>query len=173
MANADNPHGLRPLRHYQGGAIILAERSKAVGSEPAIFIGDAYNRLNDGTIDSSLSAHTLLISGVALNYGATLTATTHLCIEDPYVVFEAQDNNATDGFAEADMGLNADLVAGAGSAITQISGHEINETGAAETATFDVHLLQKLNVPDNAYGGWCRVEVLFNSHRMHGATVGV
>lgn len=173
MANVDNPHGFRPLRHFMGGAIILAERSKAVGDSPAIFIGDAYNRLAGGTIDSSLSAGTTLISGVSLTYGATTTATTHLCIEDPYVVFEAQDDSSTDGLVAANMGLNANITAGAGSATTLISAHEIAEAGITTTATLDMHLLQKLNVPDNAYGAWCRVEILFNSHRMATQSVGV
>jgi len=173
MANADNPHGFRPLRHFMGGAIILAERTKAVGSSPAIFIGDAYNQEAGGEIDATLNAGTLRISGVALNYGATLTATTHLCIEDPYVVFEAQDDNSTDGLVAANMGLNANITAGSGSATTLISAHEIAEAGITTTNTLDMKLLQKLNVPDNAYGPWCRIEILFNSHRMATPSVGV
>lgn len=173
MANVDNPHGLRPVRHFQGGMIILAERKKLVADSPAIFIGDAFTRLATGGIDSTCSAGSLLLSGVSLTYGATTTATTHLVIEDPYVVFEAQDNDTVTGLVEADMGLNANLEYNSGSATTLISGHEINTTGKDVTATLDVHLLQKLNVSDNAYGANCRVEILINQHRMHGATVGV
>jgi len=174
MANVDNPHGLRPLgRRMGGGEPEIAFYDKAATYGTAIFIWDAVNRVADGTIDKTATPGSTNYSGVSLTHGAALTLTRHPVIIDPFAFYEAQDNNATDGFAAADMGLNADLQLNAGSATTQISGHEVNETGAAADATFDVHVHEKLDTPDNAYGGWCRLVITFNKHRMFGATVGV
>ena len=174
MANVDNPHGLRPLmRAFGGGAAGIEPFSKVVGYGTALFQFDAVNRVADNSIEASATPGTTLYSGVNLNYGAASKATEHLVITDPDVLFEAQDNSDPTGFVLADMGLNANLELNAGSAITQISGHEINLTGAAVTASLDVHLMRKLDVPDNAYGPHCRVEIMFNKHRMAKAAVGV
>lgn len=174
MANSDLPHGLRPVRHFRGFPIILAKRSKISTEAVAIFQFDAVNRIDDNNIDSVMTPAGELYSGVSLDYGAASTATNHLVIEDPYVVFEAQDDDTTTGLVEADMGANANLLLTAGVAATSlISLHEIDQSTASTSADLDVHLLQKFNVPDNAYGPNCRVEILFNKHRMHGAAVGV
>ena len=150
MANRDNPHGLRSLgRTLSGGCPYVTELSKAVGYGTTIFINDAVNRVADGSIEASATPGTTIYSGVSLTHGILSTATDHLVIISPDAVYEAQDNAATDGLVAADMGLNANLVLNAGSTTTLISGHEINETGAAETNTLDVHLLQLYDAPDN------------------------
>ena len=174
MANVDNPHGLRPImRAFGGGMAGIEKLSKVVGYGTAIFQHDAVNRVADGSIEASATPGTTLYSGVALNYGAASKATDHLVITDPDMIFEAQDNADATGLVAADMGLNANLQLNAGSATTQISGHEINLTGADVTASLDVHLMRKLDVPENAYGTHCRVEIMFNKHRMAKAAVGV
>ena len=173
MANRDNPHGLRPLGRTMAGGVPFVEEFSKASTYTALYIWDAVNRVADGTIEASATPGSTLYSGVNLIAGATLTATTHLVMTSPDALYEAQDNAATDGFAEADMGLNANLVLGTGSATTLISGHEINETGADVTATLDVHLLRLFPAPDNAAGAWSRVEIIFNKHRMAQDNVGV
>jgi hypothetical protein len=173
MANVNFPHGLRPLGvSLSGGAPVFEEFSKAVGYGTAIFVYDAVNRVADGTIEASATPGTTLYSGVSMNYGALSTATTHTVCISPDAIYEAQANDGT-GFAEADMGLNANLVLTAGNTTTKMSKHQINVTGADVTNTLDVHLLKLLNVPDNAAGGYARVEIMFNKHRMAPGVVGV
>lgn len=172
MANVDNPHGLRSLmRTLSGGCPTIDQFAKAVGYGTAIFIGDAVNRVADGSIEASATPGTTLYTGVALNHGAASKATTHLVITSPDAIYEAQDEGT--GVAAADEGLNANLVLNAGSATTKISGHEINGATKATTATLDVKLLKLLDVPDNAAGSNARVEVMFNKHRMAMAVAGV
>lgn len=174
MANRDNPHGLHSLgRTLAGGMPYVEQLLKAVGYGTAIFIGDAVNRVADGSIEASATPGTTNYSGVALNHGAASTATDHLVITSADALYEAQDNAATDGIAAADLGLNANLQLNAGSATTQLSGHEINETGADVTDTLDVHLLRLYAAPDNAHGAWARIEIVFNKHRMNPSRVGV
>lgn len=174
MANVDNPHGLCPLmRTLEGGFPVVERFTKDAAQATAIFIHDVVNRAADGNIDPGGTPGTTLYTGVALNGGAALTLTKHLVVISPSAVFEAQDNDDTDGFAEVDMGLNCDLEFNAGSATTGISGHEIDESAIQTTNTLDVHLLKKLDVPNNAYGEHVRVEVIFNKHRMAHGVAGV
>jgi hypothetical protein len=161
------------MRMFGGDPAPVEEFKKAVGYGTAIFQFDAVNRVADGTIEASATPGTTLYSGVALNWGPAATATTHLVITDPHHCYVAQDNSAAPGLLEIDMGMNANLVLTAGNVATQLSKHQVNATGIAVTATLDVHLLRKYDVPDNDYGPHCRVEIIFNSHRMNGAAVGV
>jgi BioD-like phosphotransacetylase family protein len=173
MANVNNPHGLRPIGTIHGGGFEVEEFSKVVGYGTAIFIFDAVNRVADNSIEASATPGTTRYSGVALNFGAASTATTHLVITDPLCLFEAQDNNSTDGIAAADLGLNANLVLTAGDTTNQQSKHQIDEATAAVTATLDVKLRRLFNVPDNAHGANARIEIQFNKHRMTAEVAGV
>lgn len=174
MANVDNPHGLRPVgRNMDGGFPRIQQFSKASGYGTALFIFDAVFRVADGTIDKSGTPGTTAYSGVNLNYGAASTATDHLVLVSPGTLFEAQDNNDTDGLAAADEGLNINIELNAGSATTQISGHELDESTVNTSNALDLHVIQKLDVPDNAYGAYCRMVVMFNKHRYAPGVAGV
>ena len=175
MSNRDNPHGLAPLmRTLRGGAPSVREYTKDASAGTAIFINDVVNREADQCIVAGGTPNTTTFQGVALNYGAGSAHTTHLVMDSPGALYEAQDNNDSDGLAEADMGLMCDLEMGAGNAYSLISGHEIDEDKAADTTTdLDVKLLRKLDTPDNDYGSWCRVEIVLNQHRLNPAMAGV
>lgn len=175
MANVDNPHGLFPIgRTLSGGCPYIQQMQKDASEGTAIFQWDAVNREADGNIEAgSATPGTTLYSGVALNHGAASTLTQHLVIASADALYDIQDNNDTDGLAEADMGLNANIELNAGSATSLISGHELDESTAAVTASLDLHILSKIEAPDNAYGSFCRVLVMFNKHRMNPVAVGV
>ena len=168
MANTDNPHGFRPVRHRFGASPFTESFNKVVGYGTAIFINDVVHRVADGSIEAAatnFTPGTTSPSGIALDYGALSTATTHLVITDPNIIVEAQDNNDTDGFAAADLGLNCNLEANAGSTVTKISGHELDESTAQTTNSLDMHLERLFPDPNNAHGAWSRIECSFNKHR--------
>lgn len=176
MANRNNPHGLRPLcRGLSGGPVEneLFQKEASVGT--AIFRNDAVVQTASGPYVSAtgITPGTTLYSGVALNYGAASTLTDHYVIVDPYAIFEAQDNNSTDGIQATDIGNNANLSLGAGSSTTKLSGHVIDEATIATTSTLDVKLRKILETGDNDYGSYCRVELVFNKHRNAFAVAGV
>jgi hypothetical protein len=172
MANVNYPHGLRALLCLSGGPIQTEIFKKAATYATAIFRGDVVNRVADGSIEASATPGTTLLTGVALNYGGPSELTEHTVIVGMDTVFEAQGDDGT-ALDEADMGLNANLVLNAGNATTKISGHEIDASSKATTATLDVHLLKKLMVPDNDYGEFARIELLINKHRMAQGVAGV
>lgn len=174
MANVDNPFGLRSLGStVEGGCPVIAEFTKLVGYGTAIFPGDAVNQVDTGDIQAAATPGTTDYSGVALNYGAASTATVHQVIISPGCLYQAQDNDDTDGFALADRGLNGNIELNAGDATKLTSGHELDESSFDVTVSLDLHLWDKLNVPGNAYGSNCRVVVTFNQHRMGAPVVGV
>lgn len=173
MANLNSPHGLKPLGIcLSGGAPVIELLSKAVGYGTAIFRYDAINKVAGGTIEASATPHTTKYSGVALDYGAASTATDHLCSITPDALYEAQGDDAT-GNVAADMGLNADLVLTAGNTLTKNSKHQIDSSTKATGATLDVKLHRLLNVPDNEFGGYARIEISFNAHRDAPGVAGV
>jgi len=174
MANSDNPHGLAPLmRTLSGGFPSVREYKKDADEATALFIHDVVSRDDDQNLADGGTPGTTKYQGVNLVYGAAATVSLHLVMDSPDALYEAQDDDATTGLLEATMGLNANLIFGAGSAASFISGHEIDGDTANTTASLDVHLLRKLDAPDNAYGPHCRVEIVFSAHRLNPGVAGV
>jgi hypothetical protein len=174
MANRDNPHGFAPLmRTLGGGCPSVSQYKKDADGATAIFINDMVVRDDDSFINPGGTPGSITIQGVSLNYGAGSAITQHLVVDDPSALFEAQDDGDTDGFAQADMGLNCNAVFGAGSTISQISGHELDEGTVQTTNTLDVKLLRLLDTPDNVAGSHVRVEVMINKHRLNPVVAGV
>lgn len=175
MANVDNPHGLQPRgRTLSGGCPAVESYTKDANEAAAIFVFDAVHMQNDANIAAAgASPGTTLYLGVALNHGAAASLTNHLVVVSPDALFEAQDNNDTDGVAAADIGLNGNIELNAGSATTKLSGHELDESTYNTTATLDVKLLRLLAVPDNAFGAFARIEIVFNKHMYATGVAGI
>lgn len=171
MANNNNPHGLLPLgTGLSGGCLILEQYPKLAAYASAIFRYDAVNRVNGGNLQTGGVPGTTLYSGVAMDYSAASTAFNHTVIISPDAVFECQ---AAGTLNFAQMGQNANLLLNAGSAISKLSGHAIDDTTVAVTATLDLHLLKAYATLDNAYGQYARIEVVFNKSRLANAVAGV
>lgn len=175
MANVDNPHGLRPLgRRIGGGESEVQWFQKDASEGTAIFIFDAVNAEADGNIEAaSATPGTTRYSGVSLKYGAASTLTDHPVIVDPFAFFDIQDNADSGAMAAADAGLLANIELNAGSATTYLSGHELDESTKATTASLDIKLHKLLPVSDNAAGGWSRWIVTINKHRLNAEVAGV
>lgn len=181
MANENRPHGYAPIGRIGGGPIWMrGDFNKLVGFGTGIFENDVcMQKAGDATfgkvIEPSLTTPgTTMPSGIAVNYAAASTASVHFIIIDPFVIFEAQDNNATDGFTAANEGLNA-LHTGstAGGATTHLSGHQVSEAGIATTAGSDFHIIGLYSDSKNAYGANARIELVFAQHRLFLSIAGV
>ena len=161
MANIDAPFGFVPVR-MQGGAPFSGGQSEYTISSTYgtnIFTGDLAIQAADGDIEVSAATSTNNI-GVfngcfytdsngkpqyAKYWPASTTSTDAVAfiIDDPNVIFEAQEDGSA--LALADRGTNTDLVATAGSTTTGRSGHEIDsdERGSAATSQFRVVAVSK------------------------------
>jgi hypothetical protein len=173
MANVDRPNGAVPLRRYDGSAPLPANPYPVDASNStAIFIGDFITQEADGACAPAAAGNRLLgvCVGVADDYGdlsrrylPASTAGTIWVQDDPWCIFEVQEDSDSSTLALADVGLNCDHIAGSGDTATSISGHEIDSSDAA-TNDGGLRLLRLVNRPDNAVGAQARWEVLIIQH---------
>lgn len=172
MANVNNPHGLRPLmRNLAGGPVQANMYNKAAAYAYGIFKWDPVTLLA-GVLNgpaSGITPGTTNLLGVSLNWSPASTAAEHLVIDAPDALFEAQgDNSGAANVVAAKMGYFANLAAAAGGGVTRDnSGSTISETSINTTNSLDVKILRLLRVPDNAYGGYARLEIKINKHLLN------
>lgn len=156
MANLDAPTGLRPVRYksgapYNGAANVY---NVPASDSTALYIGDPV--IIAGSADvNGVSTVTLAdagdrITGVVVGFSHVPAATTDtgltrgyraadendyvLVADDPDLLFEVQEDGVGGALAAADVGLNADLVAAAGSTYTKRSGYELDSSTKATTS---------------------------------------
>jgi hypothetical protein len=171
MANVNNPNGLIPIgRGPMGGPIVANQYTKPASDNAAIFKHDAVYAVADGQIKAGRAA---AFVGVSLNYGKASTLTEHLVVDNPDQLFETQDDGDSGSFAEADVGLNADLNVQTGNTTLLHSKHCVDISSKATTNSLDVQLLRLGRDPRNAFGQYARIEVRFNRHHLALGRTGV
>jgi hypothetical protein len=101
----------------------------------------------------------------AANYCPASTAMYIAVVDDPFMVYVAQENGESDPAVIADIGLNFDLLDTDGSSTTGISAFEIDSDGSTEAAaTHQVRLLRLHNEENNALGAHAKWEIILNEH---------
>ena len=192
---ADNPHGLTPKKHKLGVPLSATFNPYYVPStyETALFINDPV--VKTGTANTAVVAQGAEDYPIAhlpeINQGATggnncgvivgkrnnvgnlqqkynpadTEAIMGVC-DDPYVVFQAQEDSVGGNIAIASVGLNTELIfTHAGNTTTGVSGAEIDSSEVAATATLAVKILRASAVIDNVIPGanseW---DVVLNVH---------
>lgn len=190
MANSDIPSGFKPVKHLLGGAW----SGKAniyyipVGNSVALFKGDAVK--SAGSSDATGRYPTVAqaaagdnIRGVILGFGENpnvlikpenpyrvhcpaTTAMYCLVVDDPFVIFEIQEDSVGNSL-DADMvGLHTDIVVGSGSTTTGLSAMELDSSDTATNANGQCKLLRRVDREDNELGDHCKWEVLIAEHEM-------
>jgi hypothetical protein len=192
MANADFARGLVPVRNAHGSPYNCALRAYTARSDyaQALFIGDpvTHSGLADangrpGCVLSTAGA-TNQITGVIvgfedpasllLGYGAASTQRTVLVCDDPDQLFEIQEDAAGATTALADIGLNVDLVAAAGSTTTRTSGWMADSSTKAAGATLQLKIIgfqERADVEPAVAKSKLLVKI--NLHSMAPATAGL
>jgi len=192
MANADNPCGLKPVRHVTGAPYNGAARvfSTASGDATAIYIGDpvklsgtssTINGVVYTDVDQAATGDVIVgvVVGVlpdtadSLIYRAASTTRRVLVATDPDLEYEIQEVSGGTALAAADIGLNADFVVGSGSTITGKSGVELNNVGEATTNTLDLQIVGLVARADNAVGEHAKWLVRINRHQFANQIAGV
>lgn len=201
MANANTPMGLRPVRYLNGarwdGQVQRYLLPASAGTD--YFIGDPVNLAGDAgaypsfvngiptggmpTITLGLAAGTCIGAIVGfepdparldLVYRLASTARVALVCDDPNVIFEIQEIGTGTQLTSAEVGLNADFVAGTGSAITGLSGYLLTNTTEATTSTLNCKILRLVQREDcEGYGAYAKWEVLINNHSFRTGIAGV
>lgn len=177
MANADGPHGFRPVGHAGGTPGRLNSYSIATGYGTNIFFGDLVHLVTAGVIEVAVAAQEGVIGvfhGVQFvdaageqqfekMWTASTTATSIIALvsDDPLEEYVVQCDGS---LALADMGANADVIAThAGIVRTGRSRQEVNPSTGTGTAT--LRLIRIFDAPDNAFGTNVEVIVRINEHR--------
>ena len=185
MANINGPYGLRPLRHLTGGCIRMSEYSIASGLAADIYYGDPVQRAGTGrniTLAEADNANNIGVfagcryvdaSGKQVfskrwPTGTVATEIVASVYDDPKIVFSMQATTV----AEADIGQLADWNGTAGDATTGRSGNSVDGTSFAAIGGA-LHVLGLVNSPDNAYGAYAKVEVMFAEHVLSNVVSGV
>jgi len=182
MANTDAAFGAKPVRHLTGGTI-RANEWKILGdgtSSSNIFTGDFVKLGATGYIDVAAAGNRLLgvFAGCSFTnssgeqvfskyYPASTTTQnssdiTAFVYDDPNIVYAIQSSGSADF---ADIGNNADHVAGTGSTTTGHSKFEIN--GTTGTGTAGLTILGLYNSPKNAYGTNGVLEATIYEHELN------
>lgn len=206
MANADRPMGLAPIRYLSGAPWNGGGRVYCIPStdgtyayapgDPVVLAGSADAQgIPTITLATAGAGNLVLgpiVSGAgALSFGgvygvpadsplvipATKTRNYYVLVcDDPNVIFEIQEVSGGTAFTAAEVGLNADLVAGTNNGY--VSGWEVNNSGEGTGATIQLKLLGlarggKWGPGDNAFGEHAKWEVLINHHQYRAGVAGV
>lgn len=172
MANVSRVNGLHPVRYLSGAQYNGAMNMYFVpsGDATALFVGDPVKA--DTTGDTAAAGgkaygiQSVVKAGVGdpilgvvmgfsvdplnLNtpqYRSASSGRYVLVCDDPNVLYEVQTSNGTLGVA--DVGLNANIAAGAGSTQTGASGTSLDVATAATTATLQLKILGFTQRVDN------------------------
>lgn len=165
MANEDVPKGFSPY-----GLVYPPYPYRKASGAVAVYRGDLLIRVNDGTVTLATAGSTILC-GASRDYYASGSAYTSVMVyDDVDQKFTGQDDGDSATPAVTTLGLNADHVQGTGSAVTFLSGHEI-DISTATTATAGLRLLEFVrrddNDPTDDNAEWV---VLINEHWLNAAT---
>jgi len=194
MANSDRPFGFKPVKHLLG----LPWSGKAnvyyipSSNATALFKGDAVT--STGSADSTgkypgivQAAAGEAIRGIIIGFGEdphvmikadspnrvhcpVSTEMYALVIDDPFVIFEIQEDSAGAALTVDEIGLSTNIVVGSGSTTTGLSGMELDSSDTGTDTTGQCKLLRIVDREDNALGDNCKWEVLIVEHELLTAT---
>jgi hypothetical protein len=190
MANIDAAFGLRPIAKVgsaPGGTTGTTKYSIGDNQSTAIFTGDPVKYKNDGTIEVATASDALL--GVFMGcfytdpttgkptyrnyFPASLSPGDAIAFvaDDPDQMYIAQQDSVGSNLVAADLNLNANLIFGAGSTTTGVSGVEIDSSTGAVTATHQVRLIDFYDIPSNdATANNSELVIKINNHSLNGGT---
>jgi len=156
MPNANIPTGLTPRRYRNGAPWTGAARTYHVPATnaTALFIGDPVvitgTGDSQGYSDVGIAAVGGRITGVVVGFRPTAPFSPNrslpagqegyvIVADDPALLFEVQDSGA---LPVTSIGLNANLVAGAGNAFTGWSSWQLDAATAATTAGLQLRIIE-------------------------------
>lgn len=188
MANTNTPFGMRPVRHRNGasynGAVTRYHVPASDGT--ALFLGDPVIIAGSADADGVATVTRATAAGGAYLLGSVVgvepitnystvyrpasTAAYVLIADDPDLIFEIQEDAVGGALAAADVGLNADLIAGTGSTITNLSAFQLDTSTKAVTATLQLRIHGFVQRADNEIGANAKVLASINLHALRNVT---
>jgi len=191
MANANAPTGLTPARHLTGGEIRLSEHYTIASTYgTSIFRGDpvelttttnqiqpiaAQDNVDNLGVFWGCSYIDSAGNPVFSKYWPASTTATDIkayVYDDPNIEYEIQ----ADTCAAAALGQLVDLskpTASTGSTVTGLSGYFADLTTGTATTGKNLRIMGLVNRPDNAFGQYAKIRVVFAEHVLGRVVAGV
>lgn len=181
MANVDKAYGLRALGNLSAtGAQAQYGYTINDNQAGAIFQGDLVTVYDGYLVQFDPATHTAAV-GVfnGCNYidpttgkptwknyypgsvNITQGTITADVLDDPAQLFTIQ---CDEGFVQANIGKNADVVVGTGNTVTGVSAMELDSSTIAKTAALNLKIVGLYNVPNNDFGTNAVAVVKINEH---------
>lgn len=181
MANVDKAYGLRALGNLSAtGAQAQYGYTINDNQAGAIFQGDLVTVYDGYLVQFDPATHTAAV-GVfnGCNYidpttgkptwknyypgsvNITQGTITADVLDDPSQLFTIQ---CDEGFVQANIGKNADVVVGSGNTTTGVSAMELDSSTIAKTAALNLKIVGLYNVPGNEFGTNAVAVVKINEH---------
>ncbi len=148
MANVDRPSGFKPFGDLMHVGIYVAAGTIYPGDMVKAEGGTAANTARMRMQVEAATAGAACL-GVALNYA--VAGQEVRVADDPSQLFVAQADDG-DFDVNADLGLNASILATAGNTTYKMSRMEIDSSTLATTATLELKILGVLGRTKNEYG---------------------
>lgn len=162
-----NAKGIQYVTAHTAGTTTVGEA--AIG----VVVGVINTKLDP--VGGSMSAGSIALDTPV--YRPASTAQYVLVADAQDIVYEVETGNSTvttgSNFAVASVGLNANVIAGAGSTVTGTSAYQLDcgSTGMGTTATLPFKILGVVQRPDNEpTGNYTKVLVKVNNHQYNGGT---
>jgi len=153
-----------------GTDTFIGDAVSSNGSSDADGIPDIIQLATDTAARGVIVAFEPDPTNLELNYRKASTLRYAYVCDDPTVLFEVQEDNATaTNIAITAVGNNTDIVVGTGDTTTGMSGMEIDADGVG-TSTAQCRIVQLVQKPGNAIGASANWLVYFNEHEFASTT---
>jgi len=205
MPNTNKPSGLTPVK-FLGGADWDGKVNLyyvAANDPNALYPGDPVTLSGNGDPVRGIPGATIGVAGATIcgvvvaigvnpdggpyinpnNLGLTSAPATKTqpyyiaVVDDPNVIFEIQEVGTGTQLTSADIGNNANFVAGAPATGAVYSGYQLNNVGAGTSSTLNLKLLGLTRKYDNgafnAFGAYAKWLCLINNHAFRAGITGV
>lgn len=188
MANTDAPTGFRPVKYlsgapwngkanvyyipatdgtavFKGDAVKLAGAADSTGKYPTVAQAAASNAICGVVIGFGDNPNVMIQpDNILRQYRPASTGMYCLVVDDPFVVFEVQEDSVGNSITAAMVGLATDITVGTGSTSTGKSAMELDSSDTA-TAGGQCRIMRLVNRDDNALGDHAKWEVLIAEHQ--------
>jgi hypothetical protein len=155
---------------FKGDAVKSAGSADATGKFPTVAQAEAGDTIRGVIIGFGEDPHVMIKPDNPYRTHRPASMEMYcLVVDDPFVIFEIQEDSVGNSITADMVGLSTDIVVGSGNTNTGLSGMELDSSDTA-TPAGQCKILRAVDREDNALGDHCKWEVTIIEHEMLSAT---